>query len=68
MFDTVLESATSLRNQTHHKVDVTLKGTGKTQHDYNLRHLKSNGIKVVDKVLQMNSKRNDRKGGKFTFK
>ena len=66
LLDTVLKSATSLRNQIHHKVDK--KAQEKQQHDYDLQHLKSNGIKVGYKVLLRNNKRNNRKGGKFTFK
>ena len=56
MFDTVLESATSLRNQIHHKVKDNIKNAQeKQQHDYDFRHLKSNEIKVGDKVLLRNS-------------
>ena len=67
MFDSVLESATSLRNQIRHKVDDnTKKAQEKQKRDH--RHLKRNDIKVGDKVLLRNNKRNDRKGGKFTFK
>ena len=69
MLDTVLSSKTSLRNQIHHKVEDNIKKTQeKQQLDYDLRHLKSNDIKVGDKVLLRNNMRNDRKGGKFTFK
>ena len=69
MFDTVLESATSLRNQIFHKVEDNIKkAQEKQQNDYDLRHLKSNEINVGDSVLLRNNKRNDRKGGKFTFK
>ena len=47
MFDTVLESATSLRHQIHHKVEDNIKKVQeKQQHDYYLQHLKSNDIKV----------------------
>ena len=69
MFDTVLKSTTSLGNQIHHKVEDNIKKTQKKQkHGYDLRHLNSNDIKVGDKVLPRNNKRNDRKGDKFTFK
>ena len=62
MFDKVLKSATSLRNQIHHKVgDNIKKAQEKWQHDCDLRHLKSNDIKVGDKVLLRNNKHNDRK-------
>ena len=69
MFDTVLKSTTSLKNQVHHKVEDNIKKAQKKQkHGYDLRHLNSNDIKVGDKVLPRNNKRNDRKGDKFTFK
>ena len=72
MFDTVLESATSLRNQIHHKIEDNIKKTQeKQQHEYDLQHLKSNDIKVWDKVPLRNNgnnKRNDRKSGKFILK
>ena len=72
MFDTVLESATSLRNQIHHKIEDNIKKTQeKQQHEYELQHLKSNDIKVWDKVPLRNNgnnKRNDRKSGKFILK
>ena len=68
MFDKVLESATSLRNQIHHKVEDNIKKVQeKQQHNYDLRHLRSNDIKVGDKVLLRNNKRNDGNGGRFTF-
>ena len=67
MFDKVVESATSLRNQIHHKVEDNIKkAQEKQQHDYDLRQ--SSDIKVGDKVLLRNNKHNDRKGCKFTFK
>ena len=69
MFDNILKSATSLRNKMHHKVEDNIKkAQEKQEHDFGFRHLQSNGIKVGDKVLLRNSKHNDRKGGKFTFK
>ena len=69
MFDKVLESATYLRNQIHHKVEDNIKkAQGKQQHDFELWHLQSNDIKVGDKVILRNNKRNDRKSAKFTFK
>ena len=40
----------------------------KQKRDYDRRHQSSNVISVRDKVLLINNKRNDRKGGKFTFK
>ena len=68
MLDTVLASATSLKNQIHHKVEDNIKkAQEKQQLDYDLPHLTSNDIKVGDKVLLRNNMRNDR-GGKFTFK
>ena len=61
MFDTVHESATSFTI----KLKLTSKRQRKKQqHDYDLRHLKS---KAGDRALLRNNKRNDRKGGKFTF-
>ena len=69
MFDTVLESSTSLRNQIHNKVEDNIKrAQERQQHDYDLGQLKSNDIKVGDKVLLRNNKLNDRKGSKSTFK
>lgn len=69
MFDTVLESATSLRNNINHNVEANIKkAQKKQQHDYDLRHFKGNDIKFGDKVLLRDNKRIDRKGGKFTFK
>ena len=47
MFNIVLESVASLRHQIHHKVDKKVQE--KHYHDYDLRHLKSNDIKVGDK-------------------
>ena len=69
MFDNVLESATSLRNQIHHKVEDNIKKAQKRQqHDYDLRHLKSNDIKVRDKALLRNNKCDVRQGDKITSK
>ena len=69
MFDTVLELATSLRNQIYHKVEDNIKkGQKKQQYHYCLWHLQSNDIKVGDKALLRNNKCDLRKGGKFTFK
>ena len=69
MFDKVLESATSFRNQIHHKVEDNIKkAQEKQQHIYDLCHLQSNDLKVGDKVLLRNNKSSDRKSGKFTFK
>ena len=70
MFDKVLESATSLRNQSYHKVEDNIKKATKKQQPtthYDLRHLKINDINVRDKVLLRNNKRNVKKGGRFTF-
>ena len=66
MFDKVLESATTRFTI---KLKITLKkAQEKQQHDYDLWYLQSNDIKVGDKVLLRSNKRNDRKGGKFTFR
>ena len=41
----------------------------KQKKDYDSRHLSSaNDIKIGDEVFARNNKRNDRKGGKFSFK
>ena len=56
-------------SEQHHKVEDNIKrAQERQQHDYDLGHLKSNDIKVGDKVLLRNNKLNDRKGSKFTFK
>ena len=69
MFDTVLGSATSLRNQIHYKIEDNFKKAQKRQqHDYDLRHLKSNDIKVRDKALLRNNKCDVRQGGKTISK
>ena len=50
------------------KITNIKKAEERQQHSYDLGHLKSNGIKVGDKVFLKNSKRNDRKGSKFIFR
>ena len=53
MFESARESATSLRNQIHHKVDDNIKkAQGKQKRDYDHRHLKSNDIKVGESYFE----------------
>ena len=68
-FDAVLSNAISMREEIHQNAGENIQSAqNKQQRDYNRRHQVPNTIKVGQKVLLKNQKREDRKGGKFSFK
>jgi hypothetical protein len=68
-FQAVLDSTSAIREKIFTKVEQNIsQAQQKQKRDYDRRHQSSNVISVGDKVLLKNNKRNDRKGGKFTFK
>ena len=69
MFDAVLSASMSMRKKLHNEASENiLQAQKKQRQDYNRRHQVPNSITVGQKVLLLNQKRMDRKGGKFTFK
>lgn len=69
-FQSVLHSALSIREATHNQASCNIKkAQEKQQRDYNNRHSNfSSTLRIGSKVLLQNQKRQDRKGGKFTYK
>ena len=64
-FDAVLSNAISIREKVHKDVGENIQSAQKKQQrDYNRRHELPNVVKVGQKVLLKNQKREDRKGGK----
>ena len=70
MFDSVLASAITIREEIHEEASENIEKAQKKQKtNYDNRHQSSStDICVGDEVLLRNNKRNDRKGGKFCFK
>ena len=69
VFDTVLKSASSIRNSIAGDASKNIKNAQQKQkRDFDKTHLSKTEISAGDTVLLRNNKRNDRKGGKFTQK
>ena len=68
-FQAVLESAALIREATNEKVIQNIKrNQAKQQKDYNNRHSTiSATLSIGSKVLLQNQRRQDRKGGKFSY-
>ena len=68
-FQAILSSILDLRQEHHDQAGENIaKAQKKQQRDYNLRHSQPTTLSINDKVWLKNQKREDRKGGKFTFK
>ena len=69
-FQAVLESAALIREATNEKASQNIKkAQAKHQKDYNNRHSTiSTSLSIGSKVLLQNPRRQDRKGGKFSYK
>ena len=68
-FDSVLSRTITIREGIHQTAGENIKAAQKKQkRDYDRRHQVPNVIRVGDRVLLKNQKREDRKGGKFTHK
>ena len=69
-FQAVLSSSSKIRDVAHHAADKNIKKAQKKQQsDYNKRHdTPTTILKIGSKILLQNQKRQDRKGGKFTYK
>ena len=69
-FRPVLNSSSKIREVTHDKASQNIKkAQEKQQKDYNKRHsTPPSTLPIGSKVLLQNFKRQDRKGGKFTYK
>ena len=69
-FRAVLNSSSKMRDAAHNKATQNIKKAQKKQQkDYNKRHsTPPSTLPIGSKVLLQNLKRQDRKGGKFTFK
>ena len=68
-FDAVLSNAISMREKVHKSAGENIQSAQKRQQlNYNRRHQVPNIVKVGEKVLIKNQRREDRKGGKFSFK
>ena len=69
-FRAVLNSSSKIREVTHGKASQNIKkAQEKQQKDYNKRHsTPPSTLPIGSKVLLQNLKRQDRKGGKFTYK
>ena len=69
-FRAVLNSSSKMRDAAHNKASQNIKKAQKKQQkDYNKRHnTPPSTLPIGSKVLLQNLKRQDRKGGKFTFK
>ena len=69
-FRAVLNSSSKMRNAAHNKASQNIKKAQKKQQkDYNKRYnMPPSTLPIGSKVLLQNLKRQDRKGGKFTFK
>ena len=69
-FRAVLNSSSKMRDAAHNKSSQNIKKAQKKQQkDYNKRHnMPPSTLPIGSKVLLQNLKRQDRKGGKFTFK
>ena len=65
MFGEIVEAADIMRNVIHDKISIAQK---KQKQDYDHRHNSPSVITVGEKVLLKNNKRDDRKGGKFTYR
>ena len=69
MFHDVLKSANTMRKKIHEDASVNIKKAQERQkRDYDQRHKSNRTIKIDDKVLVLNDKRQDRKGGKFSYR
>ena len=68
-FDSVLSNAISIRKTIQQEVSQNIQSAQKKQQrDYNRRHHVPNVLKIGQKVLLKNQKREDRKDGNFTYK
>ena len=69
VFNTILSSTLSLREEAHQEASKNIvKAQEKQQKDYNRRHTGPTSFKIKDKVWLKNQRRQDRKGGKFSYK
>ena len=67
--EAILSSTLDLRQEYHDQAGENItKAQKKQQRDYNLRHSQPTTLSINDKVWLKNQKREDRKGGKFSFK
>ena len=68
MFQEVLKAAKTLRNSIHEKASVNIKNAqARQKRDYDRRHSSGeNQVRIDDKVLLWNDRRQDRKGGKLS--
>ena len=68
-FDSILSRTITIREGIHQTAGENIKAAQKKQkRDYDRRHQVPNVIRVGERVLLKNLKREDRKGGKFTHK
>ena len=68
-FEAVLASAVKIRGGIIEEAGGNIKNVQEKQkRDYDRRHLSNTDIRIGDPVLLRNNRRQDRKGGKFTFK
>ena len=66
-FDSVLATLIAMREKVHQTVGKNIiSAQDQQRRDYNRRHQEPNKIKVDQKILLNNQKREDRKGGKFS--
>ena len=69
MFEAVMKSANAIRKEVYEAATANIKkAQEKQKRDYDSHHKSSFAIKVGGSVLLKNNKRNDRKGGEFSFR
>ena len=69
VFNAILSSTLSLREESHQEASKNIaKAQEKQQKDYNRRHTVPTSLKIKDKIWLKNQRRQDRKGGKFSYK
>ena len=69
VFNAILSSTLSLREEAHQEASKNIaKAQEKQQKDYNRRHTVPTSLKTKDKVWLKNQRRQERKGGKFSYK
>lgn len=69
VFNAILSSTLSLREEAHQEASKNIaKAQEKQQKHYNRRHTVPTSLKIKDKVWLKNQRRQDRKGGKFSYK
>ena len=69
MFEAALSTANEMRDEIHETARRNVKKVqAKQKRDFDRRHLSSTTVNVGNKMLLQNNRKNERKGGKFSYR